>query len=47
MAKAKPGHVEEELLDAAGRGKTKLKRHRDRHHRDDANGPEQPGEERS
>ena len=47
MAKAKPGRVEEELLDAAGRGKTKLKRHRDRHHRNDANGPEQPGEERS
>jgi putative membrane protein len=47
MAKAKPGRVEEELLDAAGRGKKKLKRHRERHHRDDANGPEQPGEERS
>ncbi len=47
MAKAKPGRVEEELLDAAGRGKKKLKRHRDRHHRDDANGPEQPEEERS
>ena len=47
MAKAKPGRVEEELLDAAGRGKKKLKRHRERHHRDDTNGPEQPGEERS
>ena len=31
MAKAKPGRVEEELLDAAGRGKKKLKRHRERH----------------
>jgi putative membrane protein len=47
MAKAKPGRVEEELLDAAGRGKKKLKRHRDRHHRDDASRPEGPEEERS
>jgi putative membrane protein len=47
MAKAKPGRVEEELLDVAGRGKRKLKRHRDRHHDDDASGPERPEEERS
>jgi putative membrane protein len=47
MAKAKSGRVEEELLDAAGRGKTKIKRHRERHHQDDRSGPEQPEEERS
>jgi putative membrane protein len=47
MAKAKSGRVEEQLLDAAGRGKKKMKRHRDRQHRDDASGPERSEEERS
>jgi putative membrane protein len=47
MAKAKPGRVEEELLDVAGRGTKKLKRHRDRHRHDDAAAPERPEEERS
>jgi putative membrane protein len=46
MAKAKSGRVEEQLLDAAGRSKKKIKHHRERHHHDDA-GPERPGEERS
>jgi putative membrane protein len=45
MAKAKPGRVEEELLDAAGRGKTKIKRHREHHHHDDAPEPERPEED--
>jgi putative membrane protein len=45
MAKAKPGRVEEELLDAAGRGKTKIKRHREHHHDDDAPKPERPEED--
>jgi putative membrane protein len=47
MAKAKPGRVEEELLDAAGRGKKKLRRHRERHHPGDASESERPEEERS
>ena len=46
MALAKPGRVEAELLDAAGRGKNKLKHHRDRHHRADAAEPERTEEER-
>jgi len=46
MALAKPGRVEEELLDVAGRGKKKLKHHRDRHHRADAADPERTEEER-
>ena len=46
MALAKPGRVEEELLDVAGRGKNKLKHHHDRHHRADAAEPERTQEER-
>ena len=46
MDKAKSGRVEEQLLDAAGRGKKKIKRHRERHHHDDMSGPERPEEER-
>jgi len=47
MAKAKSGRVEAELLDAAGRGKRKLKHHRQHHRDDDASGPERPEEEQS
>jgi putative membrane protein len=47
MAKAKPGRVEAELLDVAGRGERKLKRRHDRHHRGDASGAGGSGEERS
>ena len=46
MAKAKPGRVEEELLDAAGRGKTKIERHRQRHHDGAASESERSEEER-
>lgn len=46
MALAKPGRVEAELLDAAGRGKDKLKHHHDRHHRDDVAEPERTEVER-
>jgi len=46
MALAKPGRVEEEILDVAGRGKNKLKHHHDRHHRADAAEPERTEEER-
>jgi putative membrane protein len=47
MAKAKPGRVEQELLEAAGRGKNKLKHHRDRHQGDDVAEPERTEEGRS
>jgi putative membrane protein len=46
MALAKPGRVEAGLLDAAGRGKSKLRHHHERHHRDAGAEPERPEEER-